>query len=134
VVGDGAGRARGGQGKGKKHRSKALGKTVADAELERDMAEGSATMSETERKLAQAAMLRAMFLSFFRVLKAPHSVGKGVLRATLDGGPLCMPRPGFAVVWTVACSCACPRRGRRGNVQGSEAEGAVRGIKIDYQD
>jgi hypothetical protein len=91
VVGDGAGRARGGQGKGKKHRSKALGKTVADAELERDMAEGSATMSETERKLAQAAMLRAMFLSFFRVLKAPHSVGKGVLRATLDGGPLCMP-------------------------------------------
>ena len=61
------------------------GKQLTDAELERDMAEGNAVMDTQARRLAQAAMLRAMFLSFFRVLKSPRRLGPGVLRTALEG-------------------------------------------------
>jgi hypothetical protein len=49
------------------------------------MAESSAVMDTQSRRLAQAAMLRAMFLSYFRVLKSPRRLGPGVLTATLAG-------------------------------------------------
>ena len=76
------------QKKERKEKNKANKGTVkyqTDAELERDMAESSAVMDTQSRKLAQAGMLRAMFLSYFRVLKSPRRLGPGVLRATLAG-------------------------------------------------
>eukprot|EP01052_Picozoa_sp_SAG31_P016458 SAG31_NODE_1092_length_9957_cov_10.569284_2_plen_866_part_00 len=60
-------------------------KAIIDAELERDLAEADAVMPRETRKLAQAEMLRAIFLSYFRVIKSPASVGPGVLQAVLDG-------------------------------------------------
>eukprot|EP01048_Picozoa_sp_COSAG05_P003726 COSAG05_NODE_179_length_14870_cov_351.155846_6_plen_261_part_00 len=53
--------------------------------LHRDMAEGDAVMTTEERRLAQAAMLRAMFLSYFRIVKSPQTAGSGVLRSCLEG-------------------------------------------------
>ena len=76
------------QKKERKEKNKKNAGTVklqTDAELERDMNESSAVMDTQSRKLAQAAMLRAMFLSYFRVLKSPRRLGPGVLGATLAG-------------------------------------------------
>lgn len=73
--------------KEKKQNAKTKGTvaTQTDAELERDMAESAAVMDTQSRRLAQAAMLRAMFLTYFRVLKSPRRLGSGVLTATLAG-------------------------------------------------
>eukprot|EP01047_Picozoa_sp_COSAG01_P029249 COSAG01_NODE_1999_length_8688_cov_6.237280_5_plen_85_part_00 len=67
-----------------------------------------------------------------QVLKAPHSVGEGVLRATLDGGLLCMPRPGLAAVWPGIGPC--PRapvlvRGNGATDQRRRGAGAVRDMR-----
>ncbi len=71
--------------KEKNNKNKGTVAHQSDAELERDMAESSAVMDTQSRRLAQAAMLRAMFLSYFRVLKSPRRLGPGVLTATLAG-------------------------------------------------
>ena len=72
-------------------------KAIVDSELERDMAESEAVMPRETRRLAQAEMLRAIFLTYFRIIKSPVSGAATSFLAACSVGtaflPLCLQDP-----------------------------------------